>query len=125
MPTNPEETREMSKKYRFVPDETGEHTKEEFTNTTLHEILEDGIIDLQSAKGQSQWDKIMTEIEQALRIALGPDNEDDLALCKEFLANPEDVFVMDKVQKSTTNQDLRHFLCLHGYELGIQALQGN
>jgi hypothetical protein len=62
----------MSKKYRFVPTEAGEHAKEEYTNTTLQGILEDGILDLQSAKGESQWDKIMTEVEQALRIALGP-----------------------------------------------------
>ena len=115
----------MSKKYRFVPTETGKYSKEEYTNTTLHEILEDGILDLQSAKGQSQWNKIMAEIEQALRIALGPDKEDDLALCREFLSNPEDIFVMDKVQKSTTNQDLRHFLCVHGYELGVRSLTGN
>ena len=89
----------------------------------LHEIMEDAIISLAGAKGVSQYDQIMQDAEASLDRVLGDDTTTK-DYCKRVLKDPEDPFVLHEVQMASRNKHLRHFLCIHGYELGIKGLRG-
>ena len=115
-------TRMTSKKYRFEPTDNGTFQKECFEHTTLSELLEDGIIDVRSAKGESHKQKILNELHSSLDAILGTEQPETLQHCKDLLDDPDDAFVIDRIQRSTTNSELKHFLCIHGYHLGIEAL---
>ena len=115
-------TRMASKKYRFVPEDDGTFQKECFEHTTLSELLEDGIIDVRSAKGESHKQKILTDLHSSLDAILGTEQPETLQHCKDLLNDPDDAFVIDRIQRSTTNPELKHFLCIHGYQLGVEAL---
>jgi len=110
------------KKYRFVPSNKGTFRKECFQHTTLTDLLEDGIIDVRSAKGESHKQKILSDIHSSLDAILGTNQPETLQQCKDLLNDPDDPFVIDRIQRSTTNSELKHFLCIHGYHLGIEAL---
>ena len=83
--------------------------------------MEDGIIDLAAAKGKNHYKKIMMGIEKSLDLVLG-DDETTKGYCKQILEDPEDIFVIHNIQMNSKNQELRKFLCIHGYELGIRAI---
>ena len=105
--------------FEMMPD--GSSKKVIYLHDNLNIIMEDGIIDLQGAKGQGHYNDIMRGIEKSLDLVL----KDDVVTkdyCKRVLQDPEDAIVLYEVQMETTNQELRHFLCLHGYELGIKSL---
>ena len=107
--------------FELMPD--GSSKKVVYLHDNLHIIMEDGIIDLQGAKGQGDYDRIMKGIEKSLDLVLG----DDMTTknhCKRILEDPEDAIVLYEVQMESSNQELRHFLCIHGYELGVKALHG-
>ena len=102
----------------------GSSKKVVYLHDNLSVIMEDGIYDLSMAKGQGHYDQIMQGIEKSLNLVLG-DDETTKRHCKRVLADPEDAIVLHEVQMESTNQELRHFLCLHGYEVGIRALRGS
>ena len=89
----------------------------------LHEIMEDAIIDLANAKEGPQYDQAMQDAEASLDRVLGEDTTTK-DQCKRVLKDPEDVFVLHEVQMASKNRHLRHFLCVHGYELGVRSLRG-
>ena len=106
--------------FEKMPD--GTYRKETYLHDNLHVIMEDGILDLASSKGQREYDEIMAEICGSLDLVLG-DDETTKKHCKQILEEPEDAIVLYEVQMASKNQELRHFLCIHGYELGLKALQ--
>ena len=108
-------------RYCFELQPDGSRKKVAYLHDNLHIIMEDGIIDLTAAKGQGQYNKIMKNIEKSLDLVLG-DDETTKNHCKQILENPEDIFVMHDVQMASKNQELRKFLCIHGYELGVRAI---
>ena len=114
--------RMASKKYRFVPTDNDTFQKECFEHTTLSTLLEDGIIDVRSAKGESHKQKILNDLHLSLDSILGTEQPETLQHCKDLLNDPDDAFVIDRIQRSTTNSELKHFLCVHGYQLGVEAL---
>ena len=100
---------------------SGEETAEE--QNELHEVMEDAIADLAGAEGTSQYDRVMRDAEASLARVLGEDTTTK-DYCKRVLKDPEDVFVLHEVQMASKNRHLRHFLCVHGYELGVRSLRG-
>ena len=110
---------EVRSYFEMMPDGTSK--KVTYLQDNLSVIMEDGIYDLSMAKGQGHYDQIMQGIEKSLNLVLG-DDEITKHHCKRVLADPEDAIVLYEVQTESTNQELRHFLCLHGYEVGIRAL---
>lgn len=113
---------EKRARFELMPD--GSSKKVIYFHDNLHVIMEDGIYDLSMAKGQGHYDSIMQGIEKSLDLVLG-DDETTKRHCKRVLSDPEDAIVLYEVQMESTNQELRHFLCLHGYELGIKALNSS
>jgi hypothetical protein len=105
--------------FEMMPD--GSSKKVVYLHDNLSVIMEDGIIDLHGAKGQEDYDNIMQGIEKSLDFVLGDDTTTKNH-CKRVLEDPEDVIVLYEVQMESTNQELRHFICLHGYELGVKSL---
>ena len=113
---------EPEKRTRFVWDSyKNDYVKEEYLHDNLSDIMEDGILDLESAKGKGHYEKIMEGIDKSLTYVL-KDDEATKELCKKFLENPDDPIVIYETQMATTNQELRHFLCIYGYELGLKGL---
>jgi len=107
--------------FRKMPDGTCQ--KETYLHDNLHIIMEDGILELASSKGRQDYDKTMAEICASLDLVLG-DDETTKKHCRQILEEPEDAIVLYEVQMASKNQELRHFLCIHGYELGLKALRG-
>ena len=108
--------------FEMMPD--GSSKKVVYLHDNLSIIMEDGIYDLSMAKGQGHYDQIMQGIEKSLDFVLGDDTTTKNH-CKRVLEDPEDAIVLYEVQMESTNQELRHFLCIHGYELGVKALNGS
>ena len=114
---------EFKERYHFVEMPDGTCQRKSYLHDNLYAIMEDGIDELAGAKGQGDYDKIMTEICGSLDLVLG-DDEATKKHCKQILEEPEDAIVLYEVQRASSNQELRHFLCVHGYELGLKSLRG-
>jgi hypothetical protein len=104
----------------IMPD--GSCKKVIYFHDNLNIIMEDGIIDIAAAKGQGHYDLIMKGIERSLDLVLGED-ETTKNHCKQILEEPNDVSVIHKVQMASKNQELCHFLCVHGSKLGFDELK--
>ena len=105
----------------FQKNDDGTYTKAVFVIETIDEFMEYAIIDVRDAKGPGHLETIMSEVKKSLDVILG-DDEVSKDYCIRFLQDPDDLFLLNEIQRLAPNQDLKMFANNYGYEEGIKSI---
>lgn len=108
-------------RHGFQKNDDGTYTKAVFVIETIDELMEHAIIDVKGAKGPGHLETIVSEVKKSLDIILG-DDEVSKDYCVRFLQDPDDIFLLNEIQRRAPNQDLKLFANNYGYEEGIKSI---
>ena len=105
----------------FKKRDDGTYEKAVCVIETIDELMELAIIDVKIAKGPGQVDDIINSVKEALDVIL-KDDEVSKDLCVRLLKDPDDIMVLNEMQRTAPNRELMMFANNYGYEQGIKAI---
>ena len=105
----------------FIKNNDGTYEKFCENIDTIDQLMEYAIADIKGAKDTGHVETIISEVKKSLDIIL-KDDEVSKDYCVRFLQAPDDIFLLNEIQRSAPNQDLKLFANNYGYEEGIKSI---